>query len=187
MSCRCGRSPPRPISMSSSPDPAWRIVSPAPRTAGLSLAGVHPRVRRMVLSQIRTVDSVAIYRGDEAIAVAMFCRHGCRRIEMALALHPDSHRWMRRLVRIAQLTLWGMAETRLIVANIKPGHGAGERMAMLVGFRRARLKQLGVWVFRRGEDEFAIWRRQQGSEEAGGTEPPAAGDRQRSAAGRNSR
>ncbi len=114
----------------------------------------------MVLSQIRTVDSVAVYRGDEAIAVVMFCRHGWRRTEMALALHPDAHQFMRRLVRMAQLTLLAMAETRLIVANIKPGHSPGERMAMLVGFRRARLKQLGVWVLR--EDEHGLDIRRQG-------------------------
>lgn len=147
--------------MSSSPETTWRIVSPAPKTAGLSLAGVHPRVRRLVLAQVRTLDSVAVYRGDEAIAVVMFARHGWRRVEMGLSLHPEAHRWMRRLVRMAQLTLFRMAETRLIVTNIWPGHAAGERMATLVGFRRARLKQLGVWVLREDEHGRATRRRKQ--------------------------
>lgn len=135
--------------MSSSPDTAWRIVSPAPRSAGLSLAGPRPRVRRMVLSQIRNVDSVAVYRGDQVMAVVMFGRHGWRRTEMAMTVSPEAHHHMRRLVRMAQLTLFRMAETHLIVANVRPGNSAGERMAMLVGFRRARLKQLGVWVLRK--------------------------------------
>ncbi|GAA2871873.1 hypothetical protein GGQ99_000972 [Aminobacter niigataensis] len=103
----------------------------------------------MVLAQIRNVDSVAVYRGDQVVAVVMFGRHGWRRTELALSLAHDAHRHMRRLVRMAQLTLFRMAETHLIVANIRPGNSAGERMAMLVGFRRSQLKQLGVWVLRK--------------------------------------
>lgn len=129
--------------------PAWRIVSPAPRSAGLELAGARARVRRYVLAQVRLLDSVAIYRGDEVMALAMFARHGWRRTEMALALGPDAARHMRRLVRMAQLTLAGMAETQIIVARIHPANAAGQRMAMLVGFSPARLKRPGWWIFRR--------------------------------------
>lgn len=131
------------------PPAAWRIVSPAPRSAGLELAGARARVRRYVLAQVRLLDSVAIYRGDEVMALAMFARHGWRRTEMALALGPDAARHMRRLVRMAQLTLAGMAETQIIVARIHPANAAGQRMAMLVGFSPARLKRPGWWIFRR--------------------------------------
>ena len=116
----------------------WRFVSPAPRTAALCLPGARARVRRGVLRQVRDVDSVAIYRGDDEIAVVMFGRHGWRRIEMALALSPKAAKHMRRLVRIAHLTLSAMAETRLIVARINPANPAGQRMAAAVGFRPAK-------------------------------------------------
>jgi hypothetical protein len=127
----------------------WRLVSPAPRSAGLALAGARARVRRGVLKQIRDGESTAVYRGDELLAVAMFRRDGWRRVEMALAIGPEAAPHMRRLVRLAQLTLRSLAETRLIVASINPANTAGQRMAMLTGFRRARLKSLSLWVFRR--------------------------------------
>jgi hypothetical protein len=146
--------------MFSKPD-AWRIVSPAPRSAGLALAGARARVRRSVLAQIRNVQSVAIYRGDQELAVVMFGRHGWRRIEMALAIAPAGAVHMRRLVRIAQLTLLAMAETHLIVARIHPANRAGARMAMLTGFTRSRLKQPGVWIFRRERHGCNPGRRQQ--------------------------
>lgn len=134
--------------MSSAPD-AWRIVQPAPRVAALELAGGYRLTRARVLAQVRNVDSLAIYRGDQVMAVAMFGRHGWRRLEMALAISPHAAPHMRRLVRIAQLTLPAMAETHLVVAFVRPVNQAGARMAMLVGFRRARLKQAGLWVFER--------------------------------------
>ncbi|RUU54768.1 hypothetical protein EOC99_28970, partial [Mesorhizobium sp. M7A.T.Ca.TU.009.01.1.1] len=102
--------------------PEWRLVSPAPRTAALDLAGAHARVRRLVLAQVRAVDvvqSVAIYRGDECLALVCFGRHGWRRLEMALAVSPAAAGHMGRLVRMAQLTLFAMAETHLIVARIR--------------------------------------------------------------------
>lgn len=128
---------------------AWRLVSPAPREAGLQLAGARSRVRRGVLGQIRNADSTAIYRGDELMAVAMFGRHGWRRVEMALTIGAQAAPHMRRLVRLAQLTLSRIAETHLIVVSVHPAHFAGQRMAMLVGFRRARLKSVSLWVFGR--------------------------------------
>ncbi len=151
--------------------PRWRIVSPAPRAAALSLAGARARVRRMVLAQVREVESVAIYRGDEEIAVVMFGRHGWRRTEMALSLSPKAAKHMRRLVRIAHLTLSAMAETRLIVARINPANRAGQRMAAAVGFRPARLKQPGFWIMRNG-DGCNSRRRQQGREAGGGAIAP---------------
>lgn len=134
---------------SASPAVDWRIVSPAPRVAALSLAGSRARVRKLVLRQVRTVDSVAIYRGDEVMAVAMFDRFGWRRLEMALAIAPSAAAHMRRLVRIAQLTLPPIAQDRLIVIRVNPANVAGRRMAMLTGFRPARLRQPGFWIFRR--------------------------------------
>jgi len=128
---------------------AWRIVSPAPRSAALEVGGRFSRVRAGVLAQVRQADSVAIYHGDQVLAVAMFARHGWRRVEMALAISRDAAPHMRRLIRIAQLTLPAMAETRLIVVQVRPSNVVGQRMAMLTGFRRARVKHAGLWVLER--------------------------------------
>ena len=127
----------------------WQIVSPAPRTAALELAGPFSRMRARVMAQVRTADSVAIYLNDKPLAVAMFARHGWRRVEMALAISPDAAPHMRRLIRIAQLTLPAMAETCLIVAHIRPANKVGQKMATMTGFRRARVKHPAIWIFER--------------------------------------
>lgn len=147
--------------VAAAPSATWRIESPASRAATLTLAGARARVRRVVLAQVRTADSVAIYRGDEIMAVAMFARHGWRRLEMALAISRAAAPHMRRLVRIAQLTLPSIAQDRIVVIRVHPANSAGARMAMLTGFRPARLRQPGFWilegahggVFRRGREE----------------------------------
>lgn len=127
----------------SSSRPEWRLVSPAPRIAALALAGAHARVRRLVLKQLRIAESTAIYRGGELLAVAFFGRHGWRRTEFCLAIAPAAAPHMRRLVRMAQLTLGAIAETRLIVLD--PWTDAGRRMALLTGFRPARRGRLMVF------------------------------------------
>src|SRR5262249_39597797 len=111
--------------------------------------------------------------------VAMFARHGWRRTEMALAIAPAAAGHMRRLVRMAQLTLSRLAETRLIVASIHPANTAGLRMAALTGFRRARMKTARLWVFRRQADGETFGRRRQRGRAAGGrAAAAAAADRQ---------
>lgn len=127
----------------------WRIVSPAPKTAGLELAGASSRVRRLVLDQIRHNETAVLYRGDEPVVLVMFGRHGWRRTEMAVAFGRDAAKHMRRILRAAQLTLWRMADARIIVASVNPANRAGQRMAMLTGFQPARLRKPGLWVFRR--------------------------------------
>lgn len=128
---------------------SWRIVSPAPASAALELAGRSSRIRRMVLAQVRAHESAALYRGDEPIVLVMFHRHGWRRTEMAVAFAEDARRHTRRIVRAAQLTLWQMADARLVVARVNPVNVQGQRMAMLIGFVPARLRTPGLWVFRR--------------------------------------
>lgn len=157
------------------PLPAWRIVSPAPRSAALACAGAGARVRRLQLKQVRDNDSVAVYRGADVLAVVYFGRHGWRRVEMALAIAPAAVPHMARLVRMAQLTLFAMAETHLIVAVIRPFNRAGQRMAMLVGFQPSRLKRRDVWILRKNRHERTSRRERSG--EAGGrrTESPAGG------------
>ncbi|TIX86047.1 MAG: hypothetical protein E5V24_16545 [Mesorhizobium sp.] len=146
--------------MSSNPD--WRIVSPAPRIAALDLAVAGARVRRTVLAQVRNVETVAVYRGDDCMAVIYFGRHGWRRTEMALSIAPSAAKHMGRLVRMAQLTLFAMAETHLIVTRIRGHNRAGQRMAMLVGFRAHGHFEPGVWILRKERHGFTTLRRRSG-------------------------
>lgn len=104
-----------------------------------------------MLAQVRNADSLAIYRGHEPLVVVMLGRHGWRRTEMAMAISADAAAHMHRLVRIAQLTLFRLAQDRLIVAAVSPTNRQGQRMAMLAGFRRARLKAPFLWVYRSDE------------------------------------
>ncbi|WP_127523658.1 hypothetical protein [Mesorhizobium sp. Z1-4] len=124
-------------------------MSPAPGSAALAVAGARARERRGVLAQVRTADSLAVYRGSEPLAVVMLARHGWRRTEMAMAIRREAAPHMRRLIRLAQLTLFRLAQDRLIVVSIQPSNLAGQRMAMLSGFCRARLKNPFLWVYRR--------------------------------------
>ncbi|CDX54559.1 hypothetical protein MPL1032_190149 [Mesorhizobium plurifarium] len=147
--------------------PEWRLVSPASRAATLGLAGAGARVRRLVLAQVRNVETVGVYLGDECMAVVYFGRHGWRRTEFAMSISPAAAPHMRKLVRIAQLTLFAMADTRLIVANVHPANRAGQRMAALVGFRAARLKQPGWWVLRKERHGQSLEPRQGGGGRGG--------------------
>lgn len=125
----------------------WQLVSPAPRSALLDLAPAHARVRRLWLGQSRYAETVAVLRDDVPIAAMMFARHGWRRTEVALAAAPAAAGHMGRLIRMAQLTLFPLAETRLIVAKVHPANRAGQRMASLVGFRPAKSPP-GLWILR---------------------------------------
>ncbi|RWN47173.1 MAG: hypothetical protein EOS03_12510 [Mesorhizobium sp.] len=131
-----------------------------------------------MLAQVRAVDvvqSVAIYRGDECLALVCFGRHGWRRLEMALAVSPAAAGHMGRLVRMAQLTLFAMAETHLIVARIRSSNHAGQRMAMLVGFHAHRNLGLGVWILRKGRHDLDPKSRQGGAGSGRKTEGAAGG------------
>ncbi|MCF6120531.1 hypothetical protein L2449_27280 [Mesorhizobium muleiense] len=132
-----------------------------------------------MLAQVRNVQTVAIYRGDDCMAVIYFGRHGWRRTEMALSIAPSAARHMGRLVRMAQLTLFAMAETHLIVARIRSGNHAGQRMAMLVGFHAHGNFEPGVWILRKERRHGFNTRRRWsggGCQESGGrTEGATAG------------
>lgn len=149
-----------------------RLVHPAPPSAGLETAGARAAYRRGLLMQIRKSNSMAIYNGQEVLAVVMFRKHGWRRIEYAMAITAAAAPFMRRLIRYAQLTLAKLVQTdgRIFVAFIHPDNQAGQRMARLVGFRPARTG--AMWVFR---DERSIRRRQR---------PPGTAQAGRGAAGR---
>jgi hypothetical protein len=137
----------------------------------------------MVLRQVRDVDSAAVYLGDQPMAAVFFGRHGWRRIEMALAIAPEARAHMKRLVRMAQLTLLPMADASLVVANVHPANRAGQRMAALVGFRPARLRSPGLWVLRKDEHEQHS-QPGRGGEEGGRAATARTGGGQRSPARR---
>lgn len=131
------------------PPPVWRIVSPPPRSAVISLAPAPARVRRLFFAQAtRYAESVAVFRDDEPIAIMMLGRHGWRRTECAFAFAPAAASHIGRLVRMAQLTLLPLAETHLIVAKVNPANRVGQRLASFVGFRMAKLKRRDLWILR---------------------------------------
>lgn len=155
--------------------PRWRILSPAPYPAVLELARAQVRVRRLLVGQARNAETIAVYRDELPLAVVYLGPHGWRRTEMALSIAPAAAQHMRFLVRLAQMTLVGLADTRLIVASVNPANRAGQRMAVLVGFRPARTGN-ARWVFRNGRSVH-------GKEPAGSAEgrrgfAPAAAGRQ---------
>ena len=117
-------------------------------TAAMALTGPVAWIRRKVLEQVRTGHSAALYLGDDPMVLVMFGRHGWRRVEFGFAISPAAVPHMRRVVRAAQLTLAPLAQDRLVVAVIHPDNAAGQRMARLVGFRRARTKNPKFWIFR---------------------------------------
>ena len=156
----------------------WRTVTPAPPSAILALAGRVASMRRRALAQRHDAQTVAIYRGDAEMAVAFLGRHGWRRLEMALAIGPAAAPHLRRLVRLAQMTLGAASQTHLIVARVHPANQAGARMAAMVGFQPSRLKQAGIWIFKGDRHGCDARRRRQRGAQGGGTEPADTGDRQ---------
>ncbi|HHV67279.1 MAG TPA: hypothetical protein GXX48_06505 [Ochrobactrum intermedium] len=162
-----------------------KIVSPAPWHAVIEAGKNRPFLRRALVMQKRTSDTIAyLDRDDQLLAVAMLLARRSRRIEFALALDRAALPHMRTLIRIAHLTLSQMLDAGLVVfCRINPFNKAGQRMARLVGFRPARLKDTSVWIFD-GEQHGQSFRRQeQRSAKRGGEIPPVTADRQRSTTG----
>lgn len=130
------------------PPPVWSIVSPAPKSAILALAPAPARVRRLFFAQAtRFAETVAAYRDDEPVAILMLGRHGWRRTEIAFAESAAASAHIGRLLRMAQLTLLPIAQTRLIVARVNPANTAGQRLVALLGFRQ-RAKRPDLWTLR---------------------------------------
>lgn len=100
------------------------------------------------MAQSRRFPALAIYRGDEALAVAFFDPKSCKRLEFALALSPSATQHLTGLVRLAHSTLARMAESHCVFSVVHPSNPAGQRMARLTGFRPSRAGPQ-FWIFGR--------------------------------------
>lgn len=137
------------------------IVSPAPWHAVIEAGKDRPYLRRALIRQRRMSDTIAYFGpGDQVLALAMLLSWRKRRIEFALSLNRAALPYIRQLIRIAHLTLSQMRDAGLLIfCRVNPLNKAGQRMARLVGFRPARLKDTSIWIFD-GETNGLDFRRQ---------------------------
>jgi hypothetical protein len=95
--------------------------------------------------------SLAIDDGDHLLALAFLCRDDLGRFEFALAIKPEASAHMRRLCRLAHLTLGRLAETgTVIICHVMTGNETGVRMARLVGFVPS---EGTMWIFKGAADD----------------------------------
>lgn len=113
-----------------------RAVSPAPPSAVLEVAPATRSGRGAVLIQALRFPSIAVYAGEDLLAVAMLIdvpQEG--RVELCVGLRPAAARRMLALVRAAHSTLAEIADTGVVVtATVSPRNRAGRRMASAAGF-----------------------------------------------------
>lgn len=128
--------------------PALPVESPAPVDDCLTLAPPTRWGRKAVLKMRNASDSYAVRSpAGELLAVVYLWRFEDGSREFALTLGPQARRFMRALVRTAQLTLRRLAQDGVVVtACVAPGHLPGERMAWLTGFEPHPYKS-GTWVY----------------------------------------
>ncbi|YBV97537.1 hypothetical protein M1D80_11850 [Phyllobacteriaceae bacterium JZ32] len=127
-----------------------RAVSPAPFAALLEAGGARSYLRRALIAQRLKTESIAFYGSDdELLAIGMLYAWRRRRVELALSIRRAALPHMRQLIRTAHLTLSQMADAGILVfCRVNPMNRAGQRMAVLVGFRPGRLKDPAIWVWR---------------------------------------
>jgi hypothetical protein len=148
------------------------VRSPADWSDCLEMAGSRAYTRKANIYMRSIGDSMAIAEGDDLLALAFLCRDDLGQLEFALAIKPEASRHMRRLCRLAHLTLGRLAETgTVIICHVMTGNETGARMARLVGFVPS---QGTMWIFKGAADDasdIGIVRRQQfelGGDESGG-------------------
>jgi hypothetical protein len=151
---------------------AWKLVTPAPRSAVLEVLPGWSHQRKAILFQARTFESTAICLGDTCHAVAMMRARSCGRVEFALVIRRSAAVHMRALIRIAQLTLSRIAQDHLVFARVHPANHQGQRMARLTGFVKHRAGP-EIWIWR-GDHGTNSWRREKQRGGSSGREKPAA-------------
>ncbi|MQB43380.1 hypothetical protein [Rhizobium sp. ICMP 5592] len=154
------------------------VRSPATWWDCVDMGGSRAYTRKANIYMRSKGDSLAISDGDQLLALAFLCRDDLGRLEFALAIKPDASRHMRRLCRLAHLTLGGIAETgTVIICHVMTGNETGARMARLVGFVPS---EGTMWIFSGASDDkhdLGIVRRGQlelGGDEGGGAVVSAA-------------
>lgn len=127
-----------------------QLRSPARASDVLALAGRATGTRRALISQKRACQTVAIHdAAGNVLAVGHFLTVSARRTMFALQISRDAAPTMRPIIRMARLTLAGIAETGpTIWTDVHPANRQGERMALLAGFRRTWVRDPSKMVWR---------------------------------------
>ncbi len=127
------------------------VRSPATWWDCLDMGGSRAYTRKANIYMRSKGDSLAISDGDQLLALAFLCRDDLGRLEFALAIKPDASGHMRRLCRLAHLTLGRVAETgTVIICHVMTGNETGARMARLVGFVPS---EGTMWIFSGASDD----------------------------------
>lgn len=127
-----------------------QLVSPARASDALALAGPMTWTRKRVIAQTRLTQTVAIRDADgAALCVGYFLSVSDRRTLFALSIGPNAVPHLRGIIRLARLTLAGIAETGVVIwTDVHPANRQGEHLARLAGFRRTWVRDPLKMVWR---------------------------------------
>lgn len=155
-----------------------RIVSPAGYVDCLTCAGARGLARKAAIWMRSRGETLAIFAGDELLAVAYLVPDDLGRLEFCLSLRPEARGHILALCRFAHRTLRDIANHGAVVfCRVYEGNRTGAQMARLVGFR----PDTGInWLFRGDGDDASGFRpirrgRQDRLEGSGEIEAAAAG------------
>ncbi len=139
-----------------------KAVTPAPVIDVIDLYARHGVLRRLALKvamvQVFKSETFAFYRADGlCLAVIGFCpiegAGGEDEFELWFVTRPEIEPSLVRFIRIARLTLRKVADTTglRILAIVRQGHRPGQRLAKMVGLKRADiLDGVEFWSWRSG-------------------------------------
>mgnify|MGYP000940831843 CR=1 FL=1 len=130
---------------------ALTLLTPVPATVALEVAGGAPWRRKALIHSTRRRDAIAIMRGKQPVAIAMFevLERRPKRAELAMAFTPAARGEVRGICRFAQLTLGRMRQAGLMVfAHVAESNRQGQRIARAAGFVPAGIADRSVWLFK---------------------------------------
>lgn len=126
------------------------IVSPVPPSMALAFGGPKPFLRKAFIFQTRKSQALVVMVDGRPVAMAMLGQQRRHRCELALAFLPEAADHMRRLIRLAQLTLRRIAQTgTLVFVRIAPHNRQARRMARMTGFSPGRLPDPSIWLWKK--------------------------------------
>lgn len=128
-----------------------RIVSPAGYVDCLTCAGARGLARKAAIWMRSRGETVAIFAGDDLLAVAYLVPDEDGRLEFCLSLRSEAQAHILALCRFAHRTLREIANHGAVVfCRVYEGNRTGAQMARLVGFR----PDIGInWLFRGDDDD----------------------------------
>lgn len=125
------------------------MVRAATMDDAFEFAGAKPFLRKALLAQVRRFPSLTVEHEGAALALATFHAVRRRRVEFALWVKPEAGRHMTALVRLARLTLAGMAQDRrLVLARVALTDRQARRMAGLAGFINGRFEDRSIMLWK---------------------------------------